>query len=281
MSAGTVPRPGALPGGPLRHLVRSLPTLLRVGLAEMVAYRAEVVIWILTATFPLIMLAVWDRVADTGAVGGFDRGDLARYFVAVIVVRQLTSNWLVWELNDQIRTGRLSSGLLKPLHPMVLPAAECLAMIPLRIVVLVPIVALLYAWRPSMGIGFDLAHVPLLALSIALAWLLHYLVQLVFGCLAFWLDQSLGVYNAWFGLWALLSGYIVPIALMPPLVADAAQWLPFRALLGTPVEIAAGLVRGQAALVGVALQAAWVVAALLLARSVWRRGVRRYEAYGA
>ena len=263
------------------HALRAFPRLLRVGVAEMVAYRAEVVIWILTAMFPLIMLAVWDRVAESGPVGRFSQGDFARYFAATLVVRQLTSTWIVWELNSDIRTGRLSTALLKPTHPLVWPVAENLAAWPIRAAVITPLVFLLWLWRPEMGFHLTLPHLPLLLVSIVLAYLTSFCVQATFGTLAFWLDQSLGVYNVWFGLWALFSGYLLPIELMPELVARIAYWLPFHAMLGVPVEIAAGLVHGQAAIEAVALQVGWLSVALLALRATWHRGLRRYEAFGA
>jgi len=48
--------------GPSRTL-RALPTLLQIGVAETVAYRAEFLVWILTMTQPLIMLGLWTSVA--------------------------------------------------------------------------------------------------------------------------------------------------------------------------------------------------------------------------
>ena len=57
--------------------------------------------------------------------------------------------------------------------------------------------------------------------------------------------------------------------------------LPFRAMLGTPVEIAAGRLAGLDALRAIGLQCGWCVVIVALARFAWRRGVRRYEAFGA
>lgn len=261
--------------------VRAFPSLLRIGFSELVAYRAEVVIWILTASTPLIMLLVWDRVAEGGPVGRFGQDDFARYFSATLVVRQLTSAWVVWELNDQIRTGSLSAALLKPMHPLVFPAAESLSSMPIRVVVLIPLLLLIWLWRPGMGIQLTPDHLPILALSVPLAWATNYVVQCTFGSLAFWVDQSLGLYNVWFGIWSLFSGYLLPIELLPPGFAEVAHWLPFRAMLSVPIEIAAGMLRGTAALEALALQAFWLAVALLVLRAVWRRGVGRYEAYGA
>ncbi len=247
----------------------------------MVAYRAEVIVWILTSTLPLVMLAVWDRVAQDGAVQGFGQGDFARYFAVALVVRQLTGTWVVWELNQQIRTGSLSAALLKPTHPLAWFAAESLATMPIRAVVLIPLIAVIALWRPEMGVGFEPANAPAFVLSVLLAFGVHFLVQTIFGCLAFWLDQSLGLFNVWFAVWALFSGYIAPIALMPDGLRAAVEWLPFRALLGIPVEIGAGLATGPAVWSGLLVQLSWLASCAVLAAFVWRRGVLRYGAVGA
>ena len=48
----------------MNRTLRTIPTLLRVGVAETVAYRAEFLVWILTTTIPLVMLGLWSTVAD-------------------------------------------------------------------------------------------------------------------------------------------------------------------------------------------------------------------------
>lgn len=267
--------------GGLRHALRATPSLLGVAWADMVAYRAEMVIWFLTGTLPVIMMLVWDRVAEDGAVGRFGQQDFAAYFTATIVCRQLTGSWVVWEINQWIRTGSLSPALLKPINPLLFVSMESLAEKPLRMAMLVPLVAVLVAWRPEMSLSLGPLTLLVGAASIALGWLLNLLIQVCFGCLAFRLEQTMGLYMVWFGLWALLSGYLFPLELMPEGVRGVVELLPFRATLGVPVEVLSGGLAGRAALGGLAFQLAWVVAVGLLARWAWRRGIRRYEAYGA
>ena len=48
----------------------------------------------------------------------YDQNGIARYFACTLVVRQLTSAWLMWELNQEIRSGSLSPKLLKPVNPL-------------------------------------------------------------------------------------------------------------------------------------------------------------------
>lgn len=263
------------------RVVTALPTLFRVAFAEMIAYRASFLIWILTATWPFIMLFVWDTVASEGPVGRFDQLEFARYFTATLIVRQLTAAWVVWDLNEQIRTGRFSTALLKPMHPLVWPAIEGWAGMPFRAAILVPLVAIVAFFRPGMGIPIAMDHVPLLLMALVLGALLNYLMQASFGLLALWLEQSLGVFNVCFSLQQIFSGYIMPVELMPGWLPDVVVYTPFYAILGGPIEILAGLRTGGDAFFVLAVQAVWVVIAAVVLRVVWARGLKRYGAFGS
>lgn len=259
-------------------VVRAMPTLLRVGFASMVAYRAEMVIWILTATLPLVMLALWNAASLSGPLGGFGQAEFARYFTITLAVRQLTSVWVLWELNHDIRTGGLSPRLLRPMHPLVWPFAETLAALPCRVLVLLPLIGGLAFWSPELlfvptaGQAFGFAG------SLALALVVNWFVQCLFGVLAFWFEQSLGIFQIWYFLWALLGGYVIPLPLLPSAVRDVARWLPFHSALGAPVEILMGTTAVGPQL---AIQAAWAGVLGVATAYAWRAGLRRYGAVGA
>jgi len=263
------------------HLLRALPDLFRVGFAGMVAYRAEMTIWILSATMPLIMLALWNAVAEGGPVAGFGQVEIARYFVATLVVRQLTSVWLVWELNYEIRTGRLSPRLLKPMHPLVQNAVEMITALPVRLVVLAPLVLALVLWRPELLRAPSLGAFALFWVSLGLAWTLNFLIQALFATLAFWLDKTDALFGVWFAFYTLLSGYVAPLAFFPAWSEPLLKTLPFRGMLAVPVELLGGFLTAEAALTDLAIQVAWVATLGLAVVLVWRRGLVRYGAFGA
>lgn len=264
-------------GSALAIVRDALPTMWRVAVAGIVAYRAEMVIWILSATLPLVMLALWDAAATAGPLAGFGQTDFARYFTVTMVVRQLTGAWVVWEMNYAVRSGTLSPQLLRPVNPLVYNLLETLAAVPWRLLVLIPILGGLVAWRPDVVFVPGAAAAALFPVSVVLAFGVAWLVQALFGCLAFWFDQALGVFSVHFALWSFFSGYIVPMALFPPLIAQAARWLPFYASLGVPVDV----LLGRAGPAEVGMQLGWVVALSALLRVVWASGVRRYGAVGA
>src|SRR5512141_2863418 len=132
--------------------------MLRVGLAEAVAYRAEFLVWLLSTNMPLVMLALWSAVARDAPVGRVGQKDFVAYFLAALVVRLMTGAWVIWQVNFEIRQGTLAFRLLRPVHPLVVYACENIAAMPLRLVLSVPIALVLLF---TVG-GARITHDPLL-----------------------------------------------------------------------------------------------------------------------
>jgi ABC-2 type transport system permease protein len=91
--------------------------LLSVYYAYMVEYRAELMFWVLSGTFPLIFMGLWAKAAEGGQFA-LDPATFIRYFLAVFLVRQLTVVWVVWEFEREVNEGRLSPFLLQPIDPV-------------------------------------------------------------------------------------------------------------------------------------------------------------------
>jgi ABC-2 type transport system permease protein len=78
-----------------------------------------------------------------------------------------------------------------------------------------------------------------------------------------------------------LSGQMAPLSLLPVPLRVAAAVLPFRWTTSFPVELLLGRVDWSQTLMGLGVQAGWIVLCLFLLRLVWRAGVRAYSAVGA
>ena len=154
---------------------------------------------------------------------------------------------------------------------------ETIAAIPWRLFVLVPVCAGFLAWRPEILFVPQMWRVALFMVSVVLAFAVAWLVQALFGALAFWFEQAMGIYSVHFALWSFFSGYIVPMALLPSWVAALARWLPFYASLGVPVDV----LLGRAGPWEVGAQIGWVLLLTFGLQAAWTRGVRRYGAVGA
>jgi ABC-2 type transport system permease protein len=267
-------------GRDARRLLRAYPSLLRVGMADMLAYRAEFLVWILSMNLPLVMMALWTAVAADGPVGRFGQRDFVAYYLGMLIVRILSGSWLVWELTMEIRRGILATRLLRPIHPLWAFSATQLAAVPMRVVVLSPLVVVLYWVAGARLPVHDPARLAILAASLVGAWLLLFLVMALIGMLAAYVESALSVFDLWLAAQSILSGFLVPLELMPAWVARLARMLPFRYILGFPVETLIGLESNATALRDLGVQWLFIAGALLATIVLWRRALRRFAAFG-
>jgi len=254
--------------------------MIRVGFADAIAYRAEMVVWILSSTMPLVMLALWHAVAQDAPIGRFGSAQLVAYFLSMFIVRQLTGNWLVWLINTEIKDGTLGLRLLRPVHPLVSYAASSVAAIPVRGLLAIPAACVaLYVFSRDQIAGDAVTWV-LWAASIVGAWSITLAVNLGIGCLAFFLESSTKVMDVWLTLYFVFSGYMVPVELFPSWVQSILAWLPFRYQLGLPVELMTGAHARDEGLLLLGQQ--WLLVGVLFAlvALLWRTGLRRFGAFG-
>jgi ABC-2 type transport system permease protein len=260
--------------------VRALPVLMRVGFAEAVAYRAELLVWVLSTTMPFVMLALWSAVARDAPVGRFGREEFVAYFLATFVVRQLTGSWISWELNFEIRHGILSMRLLRPIHPLLTFATGAVSYLPLRVLAILP-VAVAGVWIVGRGpLPGETGMWTAWALAMVGGWLITFLAGFSIGCLAFYTESSVRVMEVWLALFYVFSGYLVPVELFPPALRAAMDWMPFRYQIGLPVELLTSAHSPAAALS--LLERQWLYVVLLsgVALAAWRGGLRRFGAFG-
>lgn len=264
-----------------RTTLAALPTILRVSAAETLAYRTEFAVWMLTTTMPLIMLGLWTSVAHEAPFASFGQREFVAYYLGALVVRNLTGSWVVWQINDDIRRGFLNMKLLRPIHPFVHYGAFHLASVPLRALVALPFAVILLLTSARDLLITDPARLAILAAALAGAWLLTFLVLVTIGSLALFLDKSIALFEIYLGVFAVLSGYLIPLALLPGWAQTLADFTPFRYMLAFPVELLMGRFSVPEAARALGAQWAFIAAALAISGWVWRAGVRRYEAFGS
>ncbi len=260
--------------------IRALPVMLRVGFAEAVAYRAEFLVWVLSTTMPLIMLALWSAVARDAPMGRFGQREFTAYFLTTFIVRQIVGSWASWQLNWEIRQGALAVRLLRPVHPMLAFAAENLGMLPLRLLVSLPVLGIALAVAGAGTLPRDLPGIGLALAALVGAWLISFFASFAIGCLAFYVESSVKVMEVWLLLFFVFSGYFAPVELFPPAMRTAADWMPFRYQIALPVELLTSAHGTQAAAGLLARQWAWAALTGAAALLLWRGGVKRFAAYG-
>jgi ABC-2 type transport system permease protein len=251
--------------------------------ASMVQYRASLVIWMISHVLePLVYLIVWSTVSVTGggSVGDYTTRQFAAYFIVLMLVNHVTYTWIMYEFEYRVREGTFSVALLKPVHPIHSDIADNISskLITLPLMVIIAV---------GLGILFHpVIDPPLWALAAALpalvlAFVVRFLLEWTLAQAAFWTTRVSAINQIYFVLVLFLSGQIAPLSLFPAPVQVIAAILPFRWMIGFPVELLLGRLSAEQVLTGLGAQAVWLAIGYALFRIVWRAGVRVYSAVGA
>jgi ABC-2 type transport system permease protein len=228
---------------------------------------------------PLVYLFVWSTTAGGKAIGGMNRGEFVAYYLILILVNQLTYSQTNWTVGDLIRDGSMSRYLLAPMSPLFRALSSEIAGKVVYMIFVIPVTAVLAVLlHPELHttLGSILAFIP----AITCAWLLRFFWGYWLALLAFWAtraDSLLAVQDA---LIFLLAGQVAPLVLLPDALQAAATLLPFRYMVGFPVEVLTGQVTGSDLWIGFGFQLGWLLVALALYRTMWVNGVRHYAAVG-
>jgi ABC-2 type transport system permease protein len=257
---------------------RILKTLLETQYAYMLEYRAELWLWALSGSLPIILMGVWNQAASSGKFG-MSAIDFIRYFLAVFVVRQISVVWVIYEFDKEVVEGTLSHRLLQPidpvLHHLTSHISERFARLPFIILILILGFAIYpqALWWPG---GWPLAQFGFVTI---LTFALRFLIQYTFALCAFWTERAMAIEQFWFLLYLFLSGIIAPLELFPPQLQAILQWTPFpymiyfpaAILIGLPVDVGRGLL----------IMGVWAVIFWGINRWLWRQGLKRYSGMGA
>ena len=254
-------------------------TILNVYYAFMLEYRAELILWMLAGSLPIILMGIWTQAAESGQFGGLTPTDFARYFIAVFCVRQLSVVWVIWEFEEEVVEGKLSPRLLQPLDPgwhyFIAHLSERLARFPFFIA----LILLFFALYPEAFVLPSLGQFLIFCLAISLAFILRFIIQYTLAMFAFWIERSAAIEQIWFLLYIFLSGYIAPLEVFPESVRQAVLWTPLPYVLHFPATLLIGWPEDVGHSFFVTLL--WIAIFFGCNRFLWRRGLRHYSGMGA
>jgi ABC-2 type transport system permease protein len=230
---------------------------------------------------PVISLLVWQGALSLGAQLPVGREYLVTYFVLVSLVSMLTSSWTAGFLAQSIRLGDLASWLVRPCSTHLNGIANNVAEKLVKLLLMVPMVLILAILvRGQLGLPTNPLRWLGFVLSIAMAAGITFSFDVMVGSLAFWFEDVFGFDRARALAARVLSGGIVPLALLPEALQGFLAVQPFRFMLSFPLEVLLGTTRGSVA-TGFAWQAGWLAVFAGGAALIWRVGLRGYQAAGA
>jgi ABC-2 type transport system permease protein len=262
----------------LRRILKLAQVLGSTYYAYMVEYRAELLLWALSGSLPIILMGVWSEAAATGKFS-LSSIQIARYFLAVFLTRQFTVIWVIWEFEREVVEGKLSMRLVQPLDPAWYHVSEHLSERLARIPIILALVGLFFLLYPQAFWLPNGVTVLTYLFVVGSAFVLQFLIQYTLAMFAFWTERATSLQELSFLTYLFLGGVVAPIELFPPAVKQFVQWLPYPYLINFPANVLTGLPTDIPR--GILMLYGWIGVFWVVNRWLWRKGLKQYSGMGA
>jgi len=256
--------------------------LVKLSFQRQLTYRAANIAGILTNLFfgllrAAVLIALYGsrtEVADLSIQAAITYTALTQALISYLLI----FGW--YELMDSIYTGEIAADLLKPMNYFRLWFARdigrAVAQLLTRGLIIIFIYAMIFeiSYPTSPQQWLFLALSLLLSLWVSFAW--RFLVNLA----AFWTPDARGIGRFAYSLVWTLSGFFLPLRLLPDWFITLAHWTPFPSMVNTSVEIYLGLLSGSDLWQALLWQLLWASLLFILGQLIMRSGVQRLVIQG-
>lgn len=226
----------------------------------------------LAAAFALI--GFWNAVYAAGVEpGGMTREMMLAWAGAAIVLARLVAVDITEDIAERIRRGDIVFEVMRPTDFQPQAFGTWLGRLTYTILVDSFPIAIVIWGIARVGGPPDFTALLLAAVSLVLSMVIAFLLTFCAVLIGFWTIQV----ETWTWILGRLvqlsAGFFVPLWLLPDVMREVLQYLPFAMLYHAPLSAFVGRVEGVEALRLIAVQTAWVPVLFLVTR--WLMGEAR------
>jgi ABC-2 type transport system permease protein len=258
-------------------------TIAKAAWQNIIEYRVNLIGRIVAHLFALLALIyLWQAIfAGRHAFGPYTLGGMISYFVMCKFLHFAYRGNTAASIADEIRQGDLSVYLLRPLNYLkfwftVTLTERFFQAILESVVVVAFLIFLPQYFNFSLGSSNCLSFL----VSIGLALILNFLLNILIAATAFWVTDIRLFHTSVILIARSLAGFIMPLDLFPSPLNKISMVLPFSYLLYFPIKIYQNSFSLKETLLRILFGFTWALALSFIAKFIWRRGPKHYEAVG-
>lgn len=271
----------------IKKTIRTYRSFAKVGIQNAIQYRVNFFCFLIGEIMRcFIMFFLWKAVFDSSGSStfmGFSMNDMVAYLFISFLTGYMTYSDGAYALGEEIVEGSVAMRMIKPCSfDLCFLFQELGSQVMKLATIFVPIVLGVEIYRAIVSgmICFNIINFLLYFLSMVLAYLISFYFNICYGFLAFYLQNLWGTMIVKDTLINFLSGGMIPLAFLPPLLGKVLNILPFASLSYTPVMIYMGKYSLIETLLRMLLQVFWIFAFYVLSKVIWNSAVKRLCANG-
>ncbi|HMO35797.1 MAG TPA: ABC-2 family transporter protein, partial [Gemmatales bacterium] len=268
------------------QVVNKYINICRTALIERLAYRGDFMLGTLLRFLPMLTtILLWTAIykgAGTDTLAQFRFNEMIAYLMLVHVSRMFSSMpGLSTGIARDIRQGELKKYLVQPLDMIGWLIAYRVAHKIAYILTAVPPYAIVFglAWSyfDTGPWGLQLAAY---ILTLFLGFVIGFFFEVCIGCIGFWMLEVTSILYIISTVTFFVSGQMFPLDLLPAGWNTFLKSLPFQYLAYFPTMVFLNKITGTELVHGLLMGVFWAISLVILARILYRLGLKRYSAFG-
>ena len=257
-------------------------SIVQTSFQQAIAYRMTTMIAVaLTFIWVFILYYLWSAAFDERSlIGGFSWDEMRTYVVLAYGINALVGWRVGSQMMNAIRTGEILRDLVRPLN-------YCGTQLSMAAGFSITEGIISFIFTLVLGLFFLDMQAPasplmaaLFLFTVLVGFATKALIVFSVSLLTFWTLNGVGLMWAQQAVIAILSGTLVPIALMPDWLRITAEILPMRGIVSTPLMLYLGKVEGFDVVFLIALQVFWFAVMWWFANWAWRKAFNAVEIQG-
>lgn len=252
---------------------------------EWAAYRSHAMVSLFVGpVYFLVQIFIWKAVfSSRGSINGLSLDQMITYFGVAVLINYLIMDFADWNLQMLISTGKFLSYMLRPMSHIYFALSQKVGHRVLGFTVeFIPVYLILFF---VFGVKLVPAMPVYALISIALGFLMMFLVDYCVGITAFWLTRTSGVRRMFLLLRDICSGMFLPLTFFPGILQKVLFFLPFQFIAYVPVRVCVGSYELGGITLAipqiVAVQAVAVLVMSLFTALFFKLGTKRFTGVGA
>jgi ABC-2 type transport system permease protein len=269
------------------HSVRKYWNICRVSLIERLTYRGDFFLGTLLRFLPMVTtILLWQAIyAGSGEtqLSNYTMNDTIAYLLLVHISRMFSSMpGLAAGIARDIREGTLKKYLLQPIDMIAYLVSYRVAhKVAYIAAVMLPYGLVFFLCRHFFErLPGDPLTVAAYIASLVLGFVVGFFFEACIGMVGFWFLEVTSFLYIVTTLNFFISGQMFPLELLPGFWSSLLKSLPFQYMAYFPAAVFLGKIEGANLAYGLLAELGWAVAFIVLARLLYRVGLRRYSAYG-
>lgn len=261
-------------------------SIFKISFQQEFAYKFNFIMWRLRNIMQiLVFFFLWSAVFEVnkGEVFGYTEDKILTYGFVLILIRAVALSSRSVDVAGQISSGELSNLILKPINYFKYWITRDLSSKLLNAIFAVfEISILIMILKPPIFIQTNVLYLFLFLISLVISMFIFFNILMLTNFVPFWAPEV--SWGAQFLVIVVvvefLSGSFFPIDVFPTAIYNFLKITPFPYLIFAPIKIYLGNFSIAQSVWSLVIGGGWAIALWLIMNSVWKKGLKVYEAVG-